>query len=309
MRLAFLIILSSLIFFSCGKKAKDINGDEPIEATDFIMSFPARSLPIMFNEGNLNKNESDSFLIKKNSLIKFIPDSLFKESFGNTNNIKFYRKGAYKADSEETYLFLTAVRKEKKVAYIVCFDKDLIYKAGMKLIDNQVIPGVSTEAGMDKKLTVLKQRNKQSKDGKLIYNKSAYVYNTEGLFTLILTESNEPIAEASIYNPIDSLPSKGPFSGNYIIDKKNFISIRDGIKADKLLFFISISKKNGACEGSLRGDMTKVKTNVFQYNKADDHCIIEFTFTKKNLQIKELEACGNHRGIRCSFDGQFRRGR
>jgi hypothetical protein len=309
MRLAFIIVLSSLLFFSCGKKAKDINGDEPIEASDFIMAFPARSLPIMFNETNLNKKESDSFLIKKNSLVKFIPDSLFKESFGNTDNIKFYRKGAYKADTEETYLFLTAVRKEKKVAYIVCFDKNLAYKAGMQLMDNQLSPGVSTEAGMDKKLTVLKQRNKQSKDGKLIYNKSAYVYNTEGLFTLILTESNEPLEEVSIYNPIDSFPSKGPFSGNYNIDKKNFVSIRDDAKADKLLFFISISKKNGGCEGSLRGDMTKVKTNVFQYNKADDHCIIEFTFTKKNLQVKELEACGNHRGIRCSFDGQFRKGR
>jgi hypothetical protein len=309
MRLGFTIIFSSLIFFSCGKKAKDINGEEPIEVSDLIMAFPARKLPIMFNETNLNKKEPDSFLIKKNTLLKFIPDSLFKEAFGNTNNIQFYRKGAYKADSEETYLFLTAVRKEKKVAYIVCFDKDLVYKAGMKLIDNQVIPGVSTEAGMDKKLTVIKQRNKQSKDGKLIYNKSAYVYNTEGLFTLILTESNEPLEEASIYNPIDSFPSKGPLSGNYTIDKKNFISIRDDIKPNKLLFFISISKKNGGCEGSLRGDMTKVKPNVFQYNKADDHCIIEFTFTKKNLQVKELEACGNHRGIRCSFDGQFRKGR
>jgi hypothetical protein len=309
MRIFFILVFSSLLLFSCGKKVKDINGDEPIEAADFITAFPAKPLPIMFNESELNKKESDSFLIKKSTTLSFIPDSLFKPAFGSTNNIKFYRKAQYKADSEEIYLFLMAIRKEKKVAYIVCFDKDLIYRAGMELLDNQNLPGVSIEAGMDKKLTIVKQQNKQSKDGKLIYNKSAYVYNTEGLFTLILTESNETLEEASIYNPIDSFPAKGPFSGNYNIDKKNFISIRDDVKPNKLLFFISISKKNGGCEGSLRGDMTKVKTNVFQYNKADDHCIIEFTFTKKNIQVKELEACGNHRGVRCSFDGQFRKGR
>ena len=303
------IILVFLLLFSCGKKAKDINGDEPIEAIDFIMAFPEKPLPIMFNNADLKKSEPDSLLIKKTSLLAFIPDSLFKKSFGNTNNIKFFRKAHYKADSEETYLFLIATQKEKKVAYIICFDKDLVYRAGMELIENNMNQDISIEGGMDKKMTVVKQRNKQSKDGKLIYNKSAYVYNTEGLFTLILTESNEQLEEASIYNPIDSFPKKGPFSGDYMIDKKNFISIRDGVKADRLLFFIAISKKSGNCEGSLRGDMTQVKPRVFQYNKADDHCIIEFTFTKKSIQVKELEACGNHRGVRCSFDGQFKKGR
>jgi DUF971 family protein len=35
---------------------------------------------------------------------------------------------------------------------------------------------------------------------------------------------------------------------------------------------------------------------------------LEFTFSgKNNIQVRELEACGNHRGVRCSFDGKFRK--
>ena len=137
--------------------------------------------------------------------------------------------------------------------------------------------------------------------------RSAYVYNTEGLFTLILTESNEPVEEKTVYNPIDTLSRKDPLSGDYKQDKKNFVSVRDGGKPGKLLFFINIEKTGNGCDGSLRGDMVQVKPRVYQYNKADDHCILEFNFNGKTVQVRELEACGNHRGIRCSFDGRFKK--
>jgi hypothetical protein len=36
--------------------------------------------------------------------------------------------------------------------------------------------------------------------------------------------------------------------------------------------------------------------------------MIEFIFSSKNkLQVRELEACGNHRGVRCSFDGLYKK--
>ena len=61
-------VVAALLFFlllsSCGKKIKDINGDEPIEVMDFIQSFQDQELPINFNSINLDKKESDSFYIK-----------------------------------------------------------------------------------------------------------------------------------------------------------------------------------------------------------------------------------------------------
>ena len=296
-----------LLLFSCSSSTKDINKDEDIETSDFIMAFPEKPLPIQFQQKDLLQKESDSFYIKSKVVSQFIPDSIFK-NLGKTKDIKFYRKGRYKAeDTEETYLFLTAEKKGMKMVYILCFDKDNIFKAAMPMVEKSTDSRISLDGMLDKKLTVIKQRNRTTGDGISFYNKSAYVYNTEGLFTLILTESNEPVEEKTVYNPIDTLSRKDPLSGDYKIDKKNFISIRDGGKTGKLLFFINIEKSGNGCDGSLRGDMTQVKPKVFQYNKADDHCILEFSFTGKALQVKELEACGNHRGVRCSFDGKYRK--
>jgi len=303
------LLIAALSFFlllsSCGKKIKDINGDEPIEAVDFIESFQNHELPINFNTVNLGEKESDSFYIKSKNVLQFIPDSLFKKSFIKATDLRFYRKGRYNAESEETYLFLVAEKKEKKVAYIICFDKNLNYSAGMELAQKSDDPAVIFEGGIDKKLTVIKIKNKKSAEGKIIYNKSAYVYNTEGLFTLILTESNEPVEESIVQNPIDTLPAKNPLSGNYVEDKNNFVSIRDGNKPNKLIVFMKLAKQAGKCVGTLRGDIIQVKPKVFQYNKSDDHCIIEFNFKNNSVKVKELEACGNHRGIRCTFDGNY----
>ena len=129
MRLLLAAMCIFLLLSSCGKKIKDINSDEPIEKADFIESFLDLELPINFNAVNIGKKESDSFYIKSKRVLQFIPDSLFKKSFGKTTDITFYRKGKYKVESEETYLFLVAEKKEKKVAYILCFDKNQNYRA------------------------------------------------------------------------------------------------------------------------------------------------------------------------------------
>jgi len=297
-----------VLMASCGKKTKDINADEAIEAIDFIESFPLRELPIIFQQKDFKKNESDSFFIKNSVVSQFLPDSIFKGAFPRTKDVRFYRKGRYKAEeSGETYLFLLAEKKDKKNIYLLCFDAKNEFKASMILVEKNSNPAVSAEGGIDKRLTVIKTRNTQSNDGKSYYNKSAYVYNTEGLFTLILTESNEPVEEKTVYNPIDTLSKKDPLSGDYKQDKKNFVSIRDGGKAGKLLFFINIEKAGNGCDGSLRGDIVQVKPKVYHYNKADDHCVLEFSFNGKSLQVREQEACGNHRGVRCSFDGRFKK--
>lgn len=299
-----LFLMSALI--SCNKKAKDINQDEGLVISDFIQAFNVIELPIQFKSEYFDKKESDSNYIKPTVVSKFVPDSIFKNELGKLKDVKFYRKGRYTAEeTEETYLFLTAQKKEKHFAYILCFDKNEIFKTGMLLSEKSFNPSITFEGTLDKRLTITKLKNSNIGTGKSYYNKSVYVYNTEGVFTLILTESNEPVVEAEVYNPIDTLPMTQALSGNYVQDKKNFISVRDGGKPGKLLFFINVDKYGKSCTGSLRGDMAQVKPKVFQYNKADDHCILEFTFSNNGLQVKELEACGNHRSVRCSFDGKF----
>ncbi|MEY3178087.1 MAG: hypothetical protein RJB42_328 [Bacteroidota bacterium] len=306
MRKAFTLILISLFFFACKQQEKDINTDEDIETTDFILAFPEKQLPIQFNSKDINQKESDSFYIKSSVVSKFIPDSVFRPDFKQLKKVKFYRKARYKAEeTNETYLFLSAEEKNNKKVYLVCYNENNEFAAAMKLIEKTNEAGLTMEGGIDKRLTIIKTKYKESPDKKSYYEKSAFVYNTEGLFTLILTDSNLPLEKGNIYNPIDTLSKKDPLSGDYKIDETNFVSIRDGAKTGKLQFFINIEKSGGKCSGTLRGDLVQVKPKVFHYSKADDHCVLEFSFSGKRLQVRELEACGNHRGIRCSFDGKF----
>lgn len=299
-------IVSTFLFLGCQQEAKDINTDEDIEVTDFLSSFPSKELPIQFNSKDIVNAESDSLYIKSAIIDKFIPDSIFKVDFKQTAKVRFYRKARYKAEeTNETYLFLTAEEKNNKKIYLICFNEKNEFATAMKLMEKSNEPGLYTEGSIDKRLTIIKTKHKEAKDKKSYYEKSAYVYNTEGLFTLILTESNLPLEKVFVYNPIDTLTQKNPLSGDYKIDENNFVSIRDGIKQGKLQFFINIEKSGGKCSGKLRGDLVQVKPKVFEYSKADDHCVLEFSFTGKRLLVRELEACGNHRGIRCSFDGKF----
>lgn len=306
MRKAFTFIVFSILFFACKQTEKDINADEDIEATDFMLAFPEKQLPIQFNSKDISKKESDSFYIKSSVVAKFIPDSVFKPDFKQLKNVKFFRKARFKADeTNETYLFLTAEDKNNKKVYLVCFNEKNEFATAMKLVEKTNEAGLTMEGGIDKRLTIIKTKYKETVDKKSFYEKSAFVYNTEGIFTLILTESNAPVEKGIVYNPIDTLAKINPLSGDYKIDDNNFVSIRDAVKSGKLQFFINIEKSGGKCSGRLRGDLVQVKPKVFHYSKADDHCVLEFSFSGKRLQVRELEACGNHRGIRCSFDGKF----
>jgi hypothetical protein len=299
-------ILFSFFFFACQQQEKDINNDEDIQATDFIHSFPEKQLPIQFKSKDIHTKESDSFYIKSSVVSKFIPDSVFKADFKQLKKVKFYRKARYTAEeTKETYLFITGEEKNNKKIYLICFNDKNEFTAGMKLIEKTSKAGLTMEGGIDKRLTIIKTKYKETADKKSFYEKNAFVYNSQGAFTLILTESNLPLEEEIIYNPIDTLSRKDPLSGDYKIDNDNFVTIRDGIKPGKLQFFININKSSLKCIGKLRGDIVQVKPKVFHYSKADDHCTIEFSFSGKRLLVRELEVCGNHRGVRCSFDGKY----
>ena len=287
MHKAFTCIIISLFFFACQQQEKDINADEDIETTDFILAFQEKQLPIQFNSRDINQKESDSFYIKSSVVSKFIPDSVFRPDFKQLTKVKFYRKARYKAEeTNETYLFLTVEEKNNKKVYLICYNEKNEFAAAMKLIEKTNESGLTMEGGIDKRLTIIKTKYKESPDKKSYYEKSAFVYNTEGLFTLILTESNLPLEKGNIYNPIDTLSKKDPLSGDYKIDDNNFVSIRDGAKTGKLQFFINIDKSGGKCSGRLRGDLVQVKPKVFHYSKADDHCVLEFSFSGKRLQVR-----------------------
>jgi hypothetical protein len=300
-----LLFLIGFSLFACKSKKANLAGDEPVEVGDFIESFQVLKLPYLVTDTGLGRKTVDSFLISKKIIHQFIPDSIFKRDFGKGTNPKFYALGRVPVKDGETYLFVKAATTGKAIAYLLCYDKDNLFKAGMTIVPGTTDRALINEGGIDRRYSIIKNRNRKKPDGQIIYNKSVYVYNSAGVFTLILTESNETVEVKEVFNPIDTLPHKNAHSGNFIKDKKNFISIRDTDKPKRLLFFMHMEMNNGDCVGELKGELDFVKPNIAQYRKADDHCAIEFSFTSNAVTIRELEACGNHRGIKCVFDGTF----
>jgi hypothetical protein len=307
MRAKLVCVVLCWLILSCGQRKVSLSGDEPLEVTDFIGSFEPVKLPYMLTDTSLARKPSDSMLISAKVFSQFIPDSIYKDDFPRNAKLRFYALGRSAVEDGETYLFVKIMAVGKTVGYLLCFDKDAVFKAGMPLIYSTGDKTVIQEGGMDRRYTVVRNRSRKKPDGSLIYNKSVYVYNSAGVFTLILTESNETVMEKEVYNPIDTLKREFSQSGNYVRDKRNFVTIRDGSKVGQLLVFMHMEKNDGECIGELKGELDLVKPNLAQYRKADDHCVLEFSFTNASVTVRELEACGNHRGIKCVFDGSFPR--
>jgi hypothetical protein len=189
---------------------------------------------------------------------------------------------------------------------VLGFDRSGHFKAMLPLVFQDEDPDVSYFSSMDNKYTITVNRQHRER-GQQLYKKSVYVFNEDsGSFTLIMTESNEEQSQPQpVYNPIDTFPHKHKFTGDYVQDKRNFISIRDGRNNNVIRFFVHFEKEKGTCVGELKGEARFVSANAARYSANGDPCSLLFTFTDRNVRMKELEGCGNHRGIRCYFEGVY----
>ncbi len=300
-----LLILAFFVLFSCKSKKPSLSGDDPVEVADFIESFEEIKLPFLISDTTLRKKSQDSALISVRIFTQFVPDTIFSRDFGKNVKPRFYPLGRTMQKGKETYLFVKATTASKQVGYILSFDRDNQFKAGMSFVNNSNERNTRYEGGMDKRYSIIKNKIRRESDGQTYYRKSVYVYNNAGVYTLILTETNEMTATKEIYNPIDTFARKHKYSADYVSNKRNFISFRDSKKPGTLLFFVHFEKNRGECTGELKGEADFIKPNLAQYREAGDPCVLEFSFTPSKVNMKELEGCGNHRGIKCFFEGSY----
>jgi hypothetical protein len=300
----FLCFIFTSFLFACKSGKKSLNSEESISAKEFVESFPELKLPFAMQDSLLDNKLGDTALISIKLLQVFIPDSLYKKDFKNAKP-NFYALGRAVDKNEDKYLVIKAATATKQVAYIVCFNKEDVFKAGMSFVTNSSNRNVELEGLLDKKFTISSHRKKKARDGQIYYSRDVYVYNSVGTFTLILMESNEVPEDQEVYNPIDSAATSFTWTGNYVKDKKNFISVRDGSKPNRLSFFIHFEKNNGECVGELKGEVDMVQPSIARYSAAGDPCSLEFRFEKNKVSVTELSGCGNHRGIKCFFNDSY----
>ena len=301
------LLVAFYLLSGCGSKRKpSLSGTDEVVISDFIESFELVKPPIEIADTTLTKKEKDSLLIGNAIFAQFIPDSVLGKVVGKNAKPKIYMGKRVEID-KETYLFVKVIAAEKKASLVLCFDKDNEFKSYLPLLIPDANPSTSQVSGLDRRLTFYKNISLKKPDGSVAEGKEAYSYDNEmGQFLLIMTDPLDDRVQ-EVTNPIDTLPKKNKFSGDYIRDKMNIVSIRDDRRGGKLNFFIHFDRNKGECYGELKGIATLTSANTAVYRQPGDACSLQFNFSSSSVTLKELDACGAHRGVKCSFDGNFPR--
>ncbi|HWB26981.1 MAG TPA: hypothetical protein VG738_15965 [Chitinophagaceae bacterium] len=302
-----LLSIAFMGLLSCKTKMQDLSGEGPVSFKDFNEAFKPLSLSLTIADSNILRL-TDSTIISKAVFTQFIPDSAF-EKFVNSpvTDIQINPVGSIQKSDEE---YLLASIKQKKKIILVAFvlDKKKKYEAALQLFANNYDDGYTHSVNINREPTFIISREKNSEGNtSLLYTRNGYAYSSStGTFMKVVDDSNEGKPKnAAIINPIDTLPRKNKYSADYVGDKKNFISVRDGKNAGNYNFFMHFEKNDGDCIGELKGEMTMHGSNKALYQQSGDPCEIDFTFEDNGVIVKERGNCGNHRGIKCYFDDEW----
>lgn len=281
--------------------------DEKVDVEEFIAFFPEVELPFIVYDTTLTRKVSDSMLIGRKNFTQFVPDSVITKVFGAKGNPKIYPLGRVQENKKDQYLFVRAVEGSRRAAYLICFDKDQKYLNAMTLLQTGKEKYAKHYAALDRKFQITTYREKPKTGDEVNYKRNIYVYNAgANEFTLILTEPNVEMIE-NLINPIDTLPRKNKLAGDYLKNKENIISFRDGKNDSELLFWVHFEKDNGQCVGELKGTAKMLSAKKAIYKEAGNPCTLEFTFNTGNVVMKEVEGCGSYRDIKCFFEGTYPR--
>lgn len=306
MKKTLMIFLLILFITGCKNKKIKLAENAKVEIADFVEFFPEIKLPFQTDDSLLFRKETDSLTIGYKIFTQFIPDSVLTMRFEKEMKIKIYPLGRVALKKAETYLFLKVTSPSKKAVFVIALDNENKFIAGMPLVMDDKDPSTEQKALMDKKYTVTQITQKKNQGGETVETKNVFILNAEARnFSLIMTDQGIPEQEREIINPIDTLPRKNKFSGDYIKDKRNYVSVRDGKTATDLLFFIHFEKNNGECAGELKGEASMHGTRTALFRAIGNPCVLELNLSATSVSLKEQQACGSYRDIKCFFDGIF----
>ena len=299
------LVIMFLCLLGCSNKKKQGTEDETgFSYEKFSGRFKTLNPPFQITDSELIGNK-DTTTLRYASFSKLLPDSLRNIIFGKTAKPKYTPIGQVTASEETTLYFVKAQSGTKKAALIYVFDEGTFSTVFPFLIpDNDA---TTTQVSVvDKAMTITKnisqkRLNTITGEGKEVYDYEPSIKQ----FSLILT--NPLHASSEVINPIDTFTRKHKFAGDYIKNKKNFVSIRDGRYPNQLLVFIHVDKNEGGCTGELKGDLLMTSTTSGVYRQGGDPCVMSFRFTSNAVTVSEDQGCGAHRGLDCIFDGNYPR--
>lgn len=303
--IAVIVILVSILGCKSKKEKNATDISAMTETNKFFGAYKKLRLPFNVADTNM-KQKTDTNTISYSLFTKFVPDSVLNNPFGKNRKLSIYPLGKIEQKGKETYL-ATLVRDKKEAAiYISVYDKEKII-VSMPLVVAGDGPDIISSAFIDSKLSIGINKEWTVKNERY-YKRTIYVYNNSGVFTTVLTETNEEhnVVSGGV-NPLDTFPKRFKYSGDYVKGKKNALFIRDGKKTGEYMFFVHFESQiqDETCGGELRGSFKMVSDKAGIYNDNGDQCVLNLSFTTNQVKVKETGGCGNYRGIKCFFNDTY----
>ena len=301
------LFVAFYVLTGCGDKKKpSLSGTDEVAIGDFIESFELVNPPYEVNDTTIAKKEKDSLVIANKIFAQFVPDSVLVKVFGKNPKPKIYL-GKRIIEKEDNYLFAKASSTDKKAMLVLCFDNKNNFKGFLPLLVQDANPATLQISGLNRKFEFYQSVLMKKPDGSTAEGKDVYIYSSDAEQFLLIAKDALDDRVREVINPIDTLQKKNKFSADYIKDKMTIVSIRDDSKAGKMNFFIHVDRNNGECSGELKGVANFTSANTAVYKQPGDACSLQFTFSSSSVTLKEIDACGSHRGVKCSFDGNYPR--
>lgn len=303
MRNCLLLPVLLMLLWSCKNKTVDLSGETPIKINELVAVFPKITPSYTVADTNINK-VADTTTIGLKAWQQFFPDSALTSITGSSKKITIHPVGIIEKE-KENYLLVNFIT-QKKITHLAVFvtDKKNKYLASKELLSSGNDDYTHT-VSVNREPTFLLSKEKMGKENTLQFTRTGWVYTSSGgIFMVVVNDTNEDPRKSNVINPIDTLPRKNKYSGDYAENKKNFISIRDTKKPNVYQFFIHFEKEGG-CTGELKGELKMKDANTAQFSEKGDPCVIDFRFEENEITLKEQGSCGNHRGIKCFFDDTF----
>jgi hypothetical protein len=296
------------VIAACKNPETDISGDEKIKADDFLKAFHNVDLPVIIADTAL-KNFGDSTQMSKAVFLQFFPDSSLQRFSGTESNKLVINPAGIIHKKEKDFLLIKFSSPKKIQLGVFVLNDKHAFLTSLPLLTNLKNDNYNYSMSITEEPTFIFRKEKFTADNKSLYSRIGFAHSTSSnSFAEVLHDTNDDtVKNNEIINPIDTFPSTNKFSGDYISNKRNFISIRDGKNALTYTFFIHFENSNGDCTGELKGIMSLADEKNAVFTESGDPCVINFKFTAAAVKVKEEGNCGNHRGITCLFDFTFKK--
>lgn len=296
-----LVLTTFCLVISCKERKPDLSGDESIKPKDFLRAFSTLKLPVTVSDKTISAG-ADTTTISYKAFTQFVPDSIVDEMVSQHKTLVIHPAGKIEAPNE-IYLLVDFVEKTQTQLAVFVFDKKVKFTAYKLLLSNVNDDDYIHSVNINKEPTFVISREKTTSN-QYKFTRTGWSYSG-GNFINVINDDNETPEKTKIINPIDTLPQKNNLSGDYKIDDKNFVSVRDGKNENTYLFYLSFNHPNKNCVGELKGEIRVIAPDHAIYQTTGDHCNVDFFFRDSELELKENNMCGNRHGINCSFNNTY----